>query len=142
MSKPAIDEAETLCSEARRAAANAYAPYSKFRVGAAVLAADDTIHIGGNVENASFGATVCAERVALGTAVAQGAVEGIRALALYAESDDGPFSSSRLVPCGICLQWLAELAPDASIIVCDGDRKLTYAVGDLIAKPFTPLGDS
>lgn len=88
----------------------AYAPYSGYRVGAAVLTGDGTIVSGCNVENASYGATICAERVALTRAVAEGR-SGFVAIAVATE-DSGS-------PCGICRQVMAELGPDMIVFICD-----------------------
>jgi cytidine deaminase len=92
-------------AEAERARALAYAPYSRFRVGAALLARDGRIFRGCNVENASYGLTVCAERAALCNAVAGGAREFV-AIAVA-----GPRGRSA-PPCGACRQALAEFAPN------------------------------
>ena len=91
-----MDDA-TLIAEARRAAEAAYAPYSGFFVGAAVLASDGRVFHGANVENASYGLTLCAERSALARAVA----EGVRPGDVVAVAATAP-------PCGACRQWLAE----------------------------------
>ncbi len=93
--------------------ARAYAPYSGFAVGAAVLAADGSLHLGANVENASFGLTVCAERVALYAAIAAGA--GPITLVAVA----GP-PATATPPCGACRQVLVELAPLARILFDGG----------------------
>lgn len=93
-------------SEARK---NAYAPYSKFKVGAAVLTSTGRIFVGCNVENISFGLTICAERVAVANAVAAGEQE-IAAVAIVTEG-------APVNPCGACLQVIQEFAGDASPII-------------------------
>ena len=93
---------------ADRAKSRAYAPYSGFRVGAALLSADGRVFTGVNVENGSFGAAICAERTAAVKAVSEGALH-FRAIALSASS--GP-----VTPCGICRQFLNEFSPDMAII--------------------------
>jgi cytidine deaminase len=98
--------AERLMDAARLAADTAYAPYSNFPVGAAVLTADGTIVTGCNVENASYPLTNCAERVAIGTAVAAGARE-IQAIAVYAPRMEA------VTPCGACRQVINEFKPAA-----------------------------
>ena len=120
-------------NEARK---NSYAPYSNFRVGAALLGDDGKVYLGTNVENASYGATCCAERTALFAAISQG-VRGFRALALVGgkgdESDDGIF------PCGICRQALAEFCPpDMPIVIKYGNAYKVYALSDLLPQAFTP----
>jgi len=91
----------TAAAEARR---KAHAPYSKYLVGAALLTEDGSVITGCNVENASYGLTICAERVAIGTAVAAGKTT-FKAIAIVA--DDGPLP----FPCGACRQVLAEFCP-------------------------------
>ncbi|MGB9792031.1 MAG: cytidine deaminase [Thermacetogeniaceae bacterium] len=98
---------ESLLRVAKKASERAYAPYSGFRVGAALLASDGTLFTGCNIENASYGLTICAERVALGKAVSEGA-RSFAALAVWA-----PVARW---PCGACLQCLAEFAPDLRIL--------------------------
>jgi len=95
---------------AREAAGGAYAPYSGFHVGAAVLARDGRVVTGANVENSSYGLTLCAERAALGRAVAEGIRPGdIEAVAVTAS------------PCGGCRQWLLEFAVERVLFPWQGE---------------------
>jgi len=122
---------DSLIAAAASTRANAYAPYSVYKVGAAVLGADGQIYVGCNVENISFGLTVCAERVAMGTMVAAGCKQ---ILAVAVVTQDGA------TPCGMCRQSLAEFADDASkveVVTASeaGDRK-SYWLADLIPASF------
>ena len=113
-----IDQ-DRLCAEARKAAANAYAPYSKFRVGAALLCTDGTIITGVNVENRSYGLTVCAERAAICTAISSG-FHKFSAMAIAGLDIESP-----LPPCGACRQVLTEFLPaDASIYFCGSNHQI------------------
>jgi cytidine deaminase len=115
----------TLVEAAQAAAENAYAPYSRFRVGAAVRGASGRIYEGCNVENASYPVGLCAERNALGSAVAAGE-ERIEAVAV-ASADA---SLETLLPCGMCRQFLSEF----------GDlRMLTKQAGRWVAQPLSTL---
>lgn len=120
---------DALLARARAAKENAHAPYSEFRVGAALLADDGSVHVGCNVENASYGLTNCAERVAMGSAVARGH-RGFRAVAI---STDGPAPTP---PCGACRQVLAEFAPDMIVVSEAGGRKATWTVDELLPHRF------
>lgn len=130
-------EHKELLTTAATAAERAYAPYSRFRVGAAVLTTDG-IFIGANVENASSNLGICAERVAITHARMHGA-ERILGIAVYCV--DAPCEENCLpepaltMPCGACRQWLAELAPDAWVITNGSDQ--IYTVNDLLPMPFT-----
>jgi cytidine deaminase len=126
-----VNEAE-LVRKAVEARKLAYAPYSHFRVGAALLAKDGRIFTGCNVENASYGLTVCAERVALFKAVSEGAREF---LAIAVACGEGPCA-----PCGACRQVLYEFAPDLLVIMADGDGKnwQTRKLGELLPQGFGP----
>ena len=93
---------------AEAARENAYAPFSGFRVGAALLASDGTVYTGVNVENSSYGATICAERTAFVKAISEGARE-FDAIAISAGEDPA-------LPCGICRQFMYEFAPQIRVI--------------------------
>jgi cytidine deaminase len=112
-------------------ARNAYAPYSNFPVGAALLAADGTIYTGCNVENASFPATICAERAALVKAISEGQRE-FTSIVVVTRSGGSP--------CGICRQMLYEFAPDLNVIVAtlDGDVLYEVLLHDMLTHGFGP----
>ena len=116
------DELHLLLDAATAARQYAYAPYSHFPVGAAILLDDQSLIVGANVENASFGLTICAERVALSSAIAQGK-RHIRAIAVVAHT------ASPVHPCGACRQVLHELAPDAIVLLANltGQIEITTA---------------
>lgn len=121
---------EILVKEAIKARENAYAPYSHFQVGAAALAASGSIYRGCNIENASYGLTVCAERVAIFKAVSEG--ENIEALAVTSSGGHGI-----TMPCGACRQVIQELCPDAQLFLADSEGNFeTYKIGDLLPMPF------
>ncbi len=126
---------DALFTEARKAAENAYAPYSKFRVGAALLCKDGEIITGVNVENRSFGLTVCAERNAIFTAVGQGRRD-FTALAIST-----PDSVDPVGPCGACRQVLTEfLPPDAPVrFAGSGKTQINTTIGALL--PLDSLHD-
>ena len=122
---------EKLVALAKEAMKNAYAPYSKFQVGAALLAKDGRVFTGCNVENASYGATNCAERTAIFKAVSEGYRE-FDAIAIVASSGD--FAS----PCGICRQVLAEFMPDGKVILDSKEKGMvTYSVRELLPSGFS-----
>lgn len=123
---------QTLLTAAREAAAHAYCPYSNFHVGAAVLA-DGNIFPGCNVENASYGLTICAERNAIFAAVASGArrIQAI-ALACVDATEDAP--ASLRMPCGACRQVIAEFAAPETPVHIDSVGTLTVA--DLLPSAF------
>lgn len=104
-----------LLETARKAMKNAYAPYSKFKVGAALLCADGTVFTGCNIENASYGAANCAERTAVFKAVSEG-YRDFSAIAIVSSSGEETF------PCGICRQVLAEFAPNIRVILSDKEN--------------------
>jgi cytidine deaminase len=121
-----------LCKRAREAAEDAYAPHSKFRVGAAVYAGGQ-VFTGCNVENASYGLTMCAERNAIFAAVAAG-MRRLEAVAL-ACIDAGPDAEpAELMPCGACRQVMAEFADDDLPVFVEGAG--TFTLADLLPHPF------
>lgn len=124
---------EALIRAARAARDKAYAPYSAFAVGAALLAESGRVYTGANVESASYGATICAERAALAAAVAAGE----RRFDMLAVAGGG----SPLTPCGICRQLLSEfLAPGEDLpVVCaaaQGDERLEITLRALLPSGF------
>jgi cytidine deaminase len=126
---------QELFAEARKAANFAYAPYSKFRVGAALLTCDGTVISGCNVENRSFGLTICAERSAVVKAVGLGH-RSFRAIAVSTPDSEIPVG-----PCGACRQVLSEfMEPSAPVLFGgSGKEKVETTVGDLY--PFDSLHD-
>ena len=115
---------------ARAAAVHAYAPYSRFQVGAACLTASGAIHSGANVENASYGLSICAERSALFAAVGSGARE-IRALVVYTPTPEPT------TPCGACRQVICEFGEHVVIVCCcDGPDVLEFTSGGLLPDRF------
>lgn len=132
MSGRTVPREEELVARARAVQARAYAPYSKFNVGAALLCADGTVVDGCNVENASYPAGTCAERVALGAAVASGRREFV-AVAIATDAREAT------PPCGICRQMLAEFAPALEIVAVTRDgARAQWTLRDLLPHPFTP----
>ncbi len=127
--------ARRLVAAALKARAAAVAPYSKFKVGAALLAADGRVVFGANVESASYGLTCCAERVALFKALTDG-LRGFVAVAVVARAPGGP------MPCGACRQLLAEYAPKAAVWVADSrspHQIREFSVQELLPKAFVAV---
>ena len=115
---------------AKKVSVCSYSPYSKFKVGAAVLCEDGKVFCGTNIENASYGLSVCAERVAVWTAVANGAKQ-IKAVAIYTKKGN-------TTPCGACRQVIAEFSKNADIVYNDkkGNIKIVK-LSALLPKIFT-----
>jgi cytidine deaminase len=123
---------QALLTAARTVRANAYAPYSGFEVGAALLGKSGKVYIGCNVENASYGATICAERSALLRAIADGERE-FTALAIVGGTEK-PAS-----PCGICRQFLSEFGTDLQLIMAAPSGEVVEArLGDYLPESFGP----
>ena len=123
-------EWQSLLEAAMQARELAYAPYSHYRVGAALLTAGGRVYRGCNVENASYGCTVCAERIAIFKAVSEGERE-FTAIAVVTE-DGG-------TPCGSCRQVMREFAPRLTVIIADaGGRARVHPLPDLLPDSFGP----
>lgn len=123
---------EELIDKAQQAMQKSYAPYSKFRVGAAILMADGTVFSGCNIENASFGLSICAERVAIFKAIAEGRRD-FKALAVVCDSDN------YCAPCGACRQVMTEFAVEMPVIMANRQKKYTVqSVQELIPGFFSP----
>ena len=130
ISSVSAHQLSALSVAAREASAFAYCPYSKFRVGAAVFTRDGSIIGACNVENASFGLSICAERNAIFQAVARGYPK-IKALVLYTPT------AMPVTPCGACRQVLAEFGGDAVVVcICDGGESIVTNLKELLAMPF------
>jgi len=125
---------ERMIARAREIRANAYAPYSGFHVGAALLAGDE-VFVGVNVENASYPVSVCAERNAVATAVASGTASGIRAVAVVTDAD------VPTPPCGGCRQVLFEFGGPGMAVVAesvDGSSRAYWSLDELLPDAFGP----
>jgi len=123
---------QELIRAAMQARERAVAPYSNFKVGAAVLTKAGEIISGANVESVSYGLTCCAERVALFNALTRGEKD-FAAIAIVARAEGGP------MPCGACRQLLAEYAPEAAVWVADSlalETAREFTVGDLLPQAF------
>ena len=130
-------ETKELISQALSARENAYAPYSGFMVGAALLCKDGTVYTGCNIENAAFTPTNCAERTAFFKAVSDGITHFSR-IAIAGGQRNGALQICP--PCGICLQVMMEFCdPDHfEVILGDGENDITYLLRDLLPKGFGP----
>jgi cytidine deaminase len=126
-------EQSRLVEAAAIARANAHAPYSNFAVGAALECADGTVFTGCNVENLSFGLTMCAERVAIGAAVVAG-YRDFRCIAIVADTD------SPISPCGACRQVMAEFNPSLAIISGNlKGRSESFSLAELLPRASTGI---
>lgn len=127
---------EELIALADGAREHAYAPYSGFAVGAALLCGDGTVFLGSNVENASYPVTCCAERSALVAAVSAGK-RAFRAIAVMG-GKNGEAPHSFCTPCGICRQALAEFCrADFPVYLSDGRETRCYSLGELLPASFS-----
>ena len=117
---------ESLITEAKKASENAYVPYSKFKVGACALFESGMTYTGCNVENSSYGLSLCAERNALSNAISAGEKSKLMAIAIVSPNMDF------CTPCGACRQWITEFSKDATVILENKD-------GSVVAIPIQEL---
>ena len=121
---------EDLVKAAKEGMQKAYAPYSGFKVGAAVLGSSGKVYTGSNIENASYGLSVCAERVAIFSAIHAGEEE-LDAIAVISSGKE------QVKPCGACRQVMAEFNPDMAVILADGEGNFEeYSLKDLLPGMF------
>jgi cytidine deaminase len=125
---------EDLLDAARAAARNAHAPYSRFPVGAALRDASGRVFVGCNVESASYGLSLCAERVAIFGAIAAGASKPFQAIAVTCPTAHATLGPAGRMPCGACRQVIAEHLPQAAEVLVDGVG--AYSVADLLPEAF------
>lgn len=130
MKRPPVSDETTLVAAAAEVRGRSYSPYSGFAVGAALLTVGGKLFTACNVENASYGLSVCAERAVILKAVSEGERD-FAALAVVCDSTGG------CVPCGACLQFIAEFAPRLKLILADtaGASRVT-SVAELLPEPF------
>jgi cytidine deaminase len=121
---------EELVERAKAVLNNAYAPYSKFKVAAAVRTKSGRVYTGVNIENASYGLTICAERVAVFKAVSEGDRD-IEAVAVYTDTEEPT------PPCGACRQVIAEFNPDALIVMASRKKTVVARLSELLPHAFT-----
>ena len=132
MAEPDAKTIQELAKRAKAISEKAYCPYSNFRVGAAVLTNDGQMYEGCNVENASYGLTICAERNAIFQMVAQSR-QKITLIVIYTPT------SKPAAPCGACRQVINEFGPDALVMsVCDGPNILKKKLSELLPDAFGP----
>ena len=132
MSVPSEKVLKELAARAKSVSEHAYCTYSKFAVGAVVLTTADDIYVGCNVENASYGLTICAERNAVFRMVAEGKRE-IACVVIYTPT------KTPSAPCGACRQVINEFGPDCLVVsVCDGPGVLKKKLSELLPDAFGP----
>ncbi len=122
-----------LLKKAEVAASNAYAPYSKFRVGCAIET-DLGVFVGFNIENSSSPVGICAERVAIANSLVAGA-SIINSIAIFCLDASEANNQYQTMPCGLCRQWFSELAPNAKVVTNGSER--VFSVGELLPNAFS-----
>ena len=124
---------QNLLEEAKKSSEHAYSPYSNFSVGACVLYENNKKYIGCNVENASYGLSLCAERNAISNAISQGETSKIIAVAVYSPNQ------KKCLPCGACRQWLSEFSFDENVKIIledDNNELLILTLEDIFPHGF------
>ncbi len=125
-----MKQVEKLIKAAKQASKFAYAPYSKFKVGAAIITDKGKIYTGANIENASYGLTVCAERVTIFKAITDGEKK-FKVIAIYTNT------KNFTVPCGACLQVMQEFSPKLYVILINGKNEIKqYNLSSLLPHAF------
>ncbi len=136
------EQRDALLATARQAAGRAYAPYSKFHVGAALLMADGSVVTGANVENASYGLSLCAETVAVASILSSGEHGKLEAVAVTGGAPGAPGEGDVVSPCGRCRQVLNEIAQLGGtdpLVWCDGkDGVIETRLSELLPHAFGP----
>lgn len=129
---PTLAQLQKLKSQAEKARRNAYAPYSGFKVGAAILLSNGQIFNGCNVENASYGGTICAERTAILKAVSEGAKTPIQAVHVVSSGAEA------WPPCGMCLQVMSEFCLPTTVVTISGQKNTEkmFLFSDLLPESF------
>ena len=126
---PLTPDLAELVARARAVREHAYAPYSRFLVGAALRAEDGQVFVGCNVENASYGATICAERSAILAMVAAGQ-RSITGIAVFTDAD------TLAMPCGLCRQVISEFQRDARLVVANPRQQRVLGFSEIFPEPF------
>ena len=123
---------DELLNEAKKVSENAYTPYSKFKVGACALFESNKRYIGCNVENASYGLSLCAERNAIANAISNGEKTKIKAIAIYSPNQ------SDCLPCGACRQWMSEFSAKDAVVILNNknNENYTLAMSEIFPYPF------
>lgn len=133
MESEKVDEINELIKESHNMKNKSYCPYSKFRVGAAILCQDGTVITGCNVENVSYGLTICAERTAIVKAVSEG-YKSFKAIAIASD-----LKNSFIVPCGACRQYMVEFGVNWDVYLTKPDFTYKhYTTGELLPLSFVP----
>jgi len=127
--KPLPDEYRSLIEVAKIASTYAYAPYSGYNVGVALLCKNNDVYDGCNIENASYPASICAERVAISKAVSNGETD-FSTIVIYCNSE------TLFAPCGICRQVMAEFSYDMMVVYANDTQAIATPLADLLPDPF------